>query len=260
MKRKGSFLKLLLFKTLSFEKYLYALSKFYFFSYKTGRLKNNPDYSYHYFLKNLINPGDTVVDIGANLGYYTCNFAKWVGAQGKVVSYEPVRPVMNVLKRNVAGRKNVTLKPYALGEETKRITLVNMTKTTTGYIASGSHFILEEKNVLDPDVETFDAEMKEASQELTSLGRIDFIKCDVEGYEVIILTNAIKILEQEKPLLLVESHGENRKKVLRMMTQLGYNGYILKDMKLLPYKELDDTHTDIVFIPTEKEGCIELYK
>ena len=97
MKRQGEFLKLVLFKSLSFENYIYTLSKFYFFSYDLGLLKKKPLYKYHYFLKSIIQKNDVVIDIGANLGYFSLYFSKWTGPEGVVYAVEAVETVRKVL-------------------------------------------------------------------------------------------------------------------------------------------------------------------
>src|SRR5689334_16415618 len=111
MKKK---IKAYLFRLLGEEKYLKLLNRGFFFMYRTGLLKSNKDYAYHYFAKQLIRPGDTVVDIGANLGYYTKLFSEWVGNNGKVIAIEPVPLYNRIIKWACSGRKNIELYPYAL--------------------------------------------------------------------------------------------------------------------------------------------------
>ena len=243
----GAFIKKLLFRFLSFENYLYVLSRFFFLSYDLGFLKSNPSYDYHYYLKQIIKPGDTVVDIGANMGYYSRNFSKWVGSNGEVHAYEPVRPIYNVLKRNLKGSNNIFIHPYALGEEEKKIKIGNDTFSSRGYIASGSNFVVDEKDHSQHE-NTFEAEMKIASKELGRLDSIDFIKCDVEGYEYYILSQIIDVLKQSYPTILLESHGENRDKVIELFTNLGYNGFLLIDGKLVALESTNDRHKDMLFI------------
>lgn len=59
----------------------------------------------------LIGEGDTVVDIGANVGHYTLLFSRLVGASGRVVAFEPIPTTFDLLASNVvsAGRDNATL-------------------------------------------------------------------------------------------------------------------------------------------------------
>jgi SAM-dependent methyltransferase len=117
MKRKGKSLRRFLYKNLSFEQYLWLLSQGYFFTFRTGLLKGNPLYKYPYFIPQLVETGDYVLDIGANLGYFTTLFARLVGPKGKVFAVEPVEPVLKVLGWNTRGYKNIEIVPFALGDE-----------------------------------------------------------------------------------------------------------------------------------------------
>jgi FkbM family methyltransferase len=259
MKRKGSIIKKLLFRILPFEQFLYVISQGYFLSYRMGRLKKNPAYDYHYFLKNIVRNGDTVVDIGANLGYYSRNLSEWVGQGGRVISYEPVKPVFNVLSKNVSKCKNVELRPFALGENESDIELGNMTKSAIGYIATGSHFVMEEGKSSSEELVTFTAKMKDARLEFKSIGKVDLIKCDVEGYEVKILSHLSKYIEKVQPIIFVESHGSNRSKVIKLLNRKSYKGYILKNQHLIELAQANDTFTDILFIPPHRIPDIQKY-
>ena len=88
----------LLYKSLSLENYLRILQKGYFLAYHLGLLKLSSKYTYHYFIKKLINKGDTIIDIGANLGYYSILFAQWTGRAGKVYAVEPVKIFNKILR------------------------------------------------------------------------------------------------------------------------------------------------------------------
>jgi FkbM family methyltransferase len=254
MKRPGNLMRLFLFKTLSFENYLYILSKIYFLSYNLGLLKKNPLYKYHYFLKSVIKPKYTVLDIGANLGYYSVYFSKWVGNEGVVYAVEPVEAVRNVLKKNVKNIKNIKIIPYALGESNKDIEIANVTRRYKGFIASGSNFVMDSSMpVTDENIDKFNAVMRKGSELFSALSRIDFIKCDVEGYETNIIPEMEVLLKKHEPLMLIETRREKRAFMLEYLQSIGFEGFILEHGKLIPATSMAErVEDDILFIPGKK--------
>ena len=67
-----------------------------------------------------IQPGDTVLDLGANIGYFTLLFAKLVGNNGIVFAFEPEPQNIALLTKNIKinNYKNVTLVPKAVSNTT----------------------------------------------------------------------------------------------------------------------------------------------
>ena len=246
--------KKILYKTLSFECYLSVLSKLYFISYKAGLLKNNPNIQYPYFLKNVIQKGDVIIDIGANLGYYACLFAEWTGKNGKVYAVEPVEPVRNVLRKNTRKFAWVEILPYALGTENKEIALGNDSLKSYGYVATGSHFVMDSAEAAEIPEITFKAEMRRGSELFGNLSKLDFIKCDVEGYEIVIIPEIQDIIKKHTPPLLLETGGENRTKILAVMQGMNYEAFVLKNQKLVPETGTDD----ILFIHRDKKSSFAL--
>jgi len=248
----GNSLRKFLYKHLSFEQYLKVLSGLYFFAYRTGMLKNHPPSQYPYFLKKIINKNDIVIDIGANMGYYTCLFARWVGKSGKVYAVEPVEPVRNVLVDNSKKYSQVELLPFALGKENKPIQLGNNTLKKKGFVASGSHFVIDVTNnpeaVENPEV-VFQVEMKKGSELFANLTQLDFIKCDVEGYEMVIIPEIKEIIAKFYPTILIETGGDNRLKITDLLIEMDYIAFVLENRKLRPLVPEDTA--DILFIHKE---------
>lgn len=223
------FLRILVTKLLGQTGYLKLLNIIFFLSYRLKLLKNNPTYKYHYFVKNIIKPGFTVVDIGANLGYYSVLYREWIGDKGKLISIEPIPLYNNILQWRLKKHSNVTILPYALGTEEKDITLVTPGKH--GYLHTGLPFVFDASKgeKLENYEFRFEAKMKRASQLLKDIPKIDYIKCDIEGYEKYVIPELKDIIIKHKPILQIETSGEPRKVVEDLLFELGYKKYEVQD-------------------------------
>ncbi|NDV77890.1 FkbM family methyltransferase [Dysgonomonas sp. 511] len=218
-----------LFRILSLENYLQLLQRSFFVMYKLGALKKNKEYEYHYFAKKLIKRGDVIVDIGANLGYYSILFSSWTGRSGKVYSVEPIELYNKVFNKKAKERKNIILYPYALGKEEKDIKLVSSPRV--GYLRTGLPHVYDSDRDGDINAQefTFDAQMKIPSRLFASLDRLDYIKCDIEGFEHVVLSDMESIINTHKPIVQVEVWKENEEPILNMFQRLCYKPYKLND-------------------------------
>lgn len=254
MIRPGQLVRTLLFRALSFEGYLFTISKIYFLSYNLGFLKKNPFYKYHYFLKSIVKSKDTVIDIGANMGYFSVYFSKWVGNEGTVFAVEPVEEVRNILVKNTRKIKNIKILPYALGEDNKDIEIVNISRQDRGFIATGSNFVMDSSMpVTDENIDKFNAVMRKGSELFSGLSKIDFIKCDVEGYEPKIIPEMEVLLKKHQPLMLIETRREKRVFMNNYLASIGYEGFVLENGKLIVSSSIAERQEDdILYIPKSK--------
>ena len=237
----------ILSRTLPLEGYLRAVSRLFFFWQRLGIGRYAPATEYVYHLPQLVRAGDTAVDIGANLGYYARTLSRLTGPAGRVYAVEPVPPILAVLRRNLRRCRNVEILPYALGTENKPITMANDSARETGYFGTGQNFVMEAG--AEADVE-FTAEMRRGSELFGHLTRIDFIKCDVEGYEVVIMEEMRPLLERFRPTVLIETGGENRDRIVALFTDLGYDAYTLHRGQEIPLRA--GSKKDIIFRPKKK--------
>ncbi len=253
----------LLYRALPLEHYLRVVSKLFFIVRRLGWGRRTPAMEYVHALTGIVKRGDVCIDAGANLGYYTRTLARLVGPQGKVYAVEPMPPVLAVLRRNVRRCANVEILPYALGETDGTVRMANDTVRTAGYFGTGRNVIKEavqgtaterqgrptEKRrpqPKNPAVQEYTAEMRRGSRLFAECERVDFIKCDVEGYELHILRDLRPLLERFHPQVLVETGGENRPQVVALFRELGYEGRTLERGRWTP---LDPRSAkDILFI------------
>lgn len=238
-----------LFEHLSLENYLRFLQRSYFLLYRTGMLRKNPEYAYHYFVKKLVRPGNTVIDIGANLGYYSLLFSEWVGSAGHVYAVEPIELYNRIFMERAARRRNITLLPYALGDEEKEVLLV--TSPRTGYLRTGLPHIYDagKDGRVEEQEFTFEARMKVPSELFASVKRVNYIKCDIEGFEYVVLSQMREMIGRDKPRLQVEVWKENAAPLYGMLLELGYRAYRLEEGRLAEIGRADDMgEGDILFI------------
>lgn len=239
----GKLLHRLLYRALSLEGYLRVVSRLFFLARALGIGRRGRALEYNYHLPQLLRRGDIAIDIGANLGYYTRPMADIVGAEGRVYAVEPVPVIFSVLERNVQGRRNVSLMNYALGEQDGTIEMANDSVAEAGYFGTGRNFISEGK--LSMQAIRFSAQMRRGSELFGALERVDFIKCDIEGYERVVIPQMRELIERHHPTVLIETDGETRREIIKIFTEMGYRAYMLLSGREV---ELDaESDKDIIF-------------
>ena len=232
----------LLYRILPLGGYLQTVSAMFFLSHRLGIGRHAPATEYTFHLDRLMRAGDLAIDIGANLGYYARLMSRIAGRNGHVYAVEPVAPIRRVLERNLSGCGNVDILPYALGAAEGEIRMGNATVRTGGYFGTGQNFVNDSGAAAAAQ---FSAQMRRGSELFAGLERLDFVKCDIEGYEVVVLTELRPLLERFRPTVLIETGGENRPQIVALFTTLGYAGFTLDRGREIPLTP--DTTKDIIF-------------
>ncbi len=257
-------IKKLLYRTLGINGYLAVLRKFFFLAYKSGILKNNPTFKWHYFVKKLVKPGYVVIDIGANLGYFSNTFCKATGSTGKVFSVEPVTPFRRQLTKQLSWAKNNTIYGFALGAENIDEIVLGIPQSVRelGYLRTGLPSILHGENEKADEKNTFASSLKKGSEVFADLEKIDYIKCDIEGYEWIVFQDMKEVFASKKPIIQAECWEQNFDEVLAFFIDLDYVTYKLNNGKLTALSDLPKEmwgNDDKLFVPKEKLGLIQEY-
>lgn len=229
------------------EKYLSLTSKIFFVFFKNGWLRKNPSYFTHYLVSNFLKPGYTVIDIGANLGYYTCLFAEKAGANGKVLAVEPIELYRKVLSQNSRQFKQITILPYALGEKEGMLIMGNPSSD------KHRHGLMRVLKDNEANGIVYEVPVKHPLNLFGNLEKIDYIKCDIEGYEVPVIPAMRPLLEKFRPLVQVETDGENKKTLMELFKGLGYKTFYAGPKMLKEYTNSQEVLPgDLIAIPEER--------
>ncbi len=173
-------------------------------------------------LGSMIAAGDSVGDIGANVGAYTRHLSSLVGPAGRVCAFEPVSANYDILQTVVTRGKlaNVQLFKLAVAAaiEEREIAIPELGGFTGYYWA---HFAKPGEHGEKVSVTTLD--------ELTrknALPRLDFIKCDVEGSEIEVLRGGRALLEAQRPAWLIEVSRDTSGDVFATLKGAGYRAFV----------------------------------
>jgi FkbM family methyltransferase len=192
------------------------------------------------FIKKEIRKGDVVVDIGANIGYYTLIFAKLVGPEGKVFAFEPDPVNFALLTKNIEtnGYKNV---------EPVRKAVSNRTGVSRLYLSKSSaadHRIYDSKDGRKSiEIETVSLDDYFKSYK----GKIDFIKMDIQGSEGAAIQGMPELLKNSRLKMIMEywpkaanKFGIDPESLLRLVSESGFKFFEL-DEKTKTLKPIEIT-------------------
>jgi FkbM family methyltransferase len=238
-------------------KYLSLLSRTYQVLYRTGLL--GAAYEDVYFLKKIIHPGDYCADIGAHLGYFTIELSRLAGENGKVYAVEPMTAFHTVLTRLVENKKarNVTLYQLALGGDAD---YVEMGIPQIGADRRFAHARIKQNNGHLQFVESERVKNERGDRLFLDLPRLDYIKCDVEGFEYAVFASMFRTLEVHRPTLLCEFW--DRDLLIRfseLLQPLGYRAYLLEKNRLFSvnvHAEGQIPPRNYYFIPRQREDRV----
>ena len=154
------------------------------------------------FFARQVRPGMTVIDVGANFGYYTLLFGALVGATGRVYAIEPNPAVVEKLRRSIALNglaTRTTILEAAAGAADGEATLyVPYGEPKNSTIVANAAGVAPASGTIH----------KVHQIKLDRLGatnaRVDLVKIDAEGAEQDILAGMEGILRRDKPCLVVE--------------------------------------------------------
>lgn len=200
-----------------------------------------------------------IFDVGANAGFYSLALARYFnGITG--VAFEPVPLTYSYLKRNfeINEVRGINALNIGLSDAPGQLSFaVAEDHSGASFIATKADEI--NSQLVKCDVTTID--------DFVAQSGIfpDFIKCDVEGAELLVFKGARNLLTNKKPVVFTEMLRKWAKKfdyhpndIIRYFSDLGYLCFVIRDEKLMSFNcvEDDTLDTNYIFLHSENHSSI----
>jgi FkbM family methyltransferase len=187
-------------------------------------------------LRKFIPGGTLVIDVGANIGFFTTRFADWTGPQGHVVAIEPDLENFGSLEQR--------LRQHGSIGRTTRLNAVAASQPGSLFLKRnevhpGDHKIATDgEGIKVAAVAIDDIVAEHASRD------VSMIKIDVQGAEMVVLAGARKVLQERSAALFIEvdekaltAFGTSSHALFAHLQSFGYSGYELgEDGSLTPFE------------------------
>lgn len=213
-----------------------------------------------WFIFQLLQDGDLILDIGAHIGWYSIQFAKRYN-NSIIHAFEPLPQTCSVLKKNLKlnNISNVEVHNFALG---------NVDKTEDFFYFTSGSAIASRRNLLEHSkvskikckVTTLDSIAKHLN-----LKKINFLKCDVEGSELDVINGGLQSISKFLPVIYIELfHGWCEKfgyvpnDVLALLNSMDYKCFKIHNKSFIQVEEINDTNTDFNFFFISHLNNLEL--
>ncbi len=220
-------------------KYAPHLHRWLYFLYK-----NWSDRHEIHILKRFAKANATVLDIGANIGFYARLLSKLFGASSIIYAFEPHPENCKRFLKNTRGISNIHLNPVALGSENghQALFLSDTLNVDHRLYKSASHA----RSISVPTC-TLDLWLKERQ-----INSIDFIKMDVQGFENNVLKGMELLLRgPKKPVILCElwpyglhEAGNSASAMIKHLEKYKYDLFLLINNKEMPLNSQSNFQLD----------------
>jgi len=183
----------------------FILARYPKFYEKILKLNKNSNIDKVLFL-NLVKNGDIVFDIGANVGYYTILFSHLVGKTGEVHAFEPVPQTFEILSKQIDNQKiynNVYLNNNAVSD-TNGIATMYMPGNDHRQASLKIHKLASWETA--KNIEAYECKVIKLDEYMQSkpLKKLDFVKLDVEGAELLALKGFSQSIAKYLPNIYLE--------------------------------------------------------
>jgi len=193
--------------------------------------KNKQDAFEIKLLEKYVQPGDVVLDIGANIGYYALILAKLVGNKGRVHCFEPDKKNFGHLENATLSSGNIQINNHAAGPKTEKLKIYTSKNLNVDHRTYRPEEFDEELEI--EAVSMDDYMMKKDPAEG---GRVDFIKMDIQGFEMQAIQGMQRILRKNHDIKIISEFwpyglkkaGSSLTEYFKFLTEQGFTCYLLE--------------------------------
>lgn len=195
-----------------------------------------------FIISSIVSKNNTVIDIGANIGWISLILAESVGSSGKVYSFEPSSKIFKYLKQISEKRKQIFPYQMAMSNENGEVSFTNEKHSDLSHISSNVT-----KNSETVECKTLDNFVLD--ENITS---INFIKVDVEGHDYQVLEGGLETLKSFNPFLMFEALSE--KELEKIINLLPIEYYIYNIVNQYPFSVINSFNmtNNYLAIPSSK--------
>jgi FkbM family methyltransferase len=191
---------------------------------------------------SILKPGNVVLDVGANIGAHTLHFAKRVAPDGRVYAFEPTDYAFGKLQRNLELnpqlKETVVASQLFLGvtdeDEVPAELYSSWPLLNSGEELHGTHLgaLKTTSGAKSTSLDAF--------CEKHGIAAVDFLKVDVDGHEIPVLQGATRVLNEMRPIILMELAPDG-------FAELGYDfGDLVTMIDLAGYRMTDAATSESV--------------
>jgi len=211
-------------------------------------------------LSALLSEGMTYVDVGANIGHHALIAASRVGDRGAIHAFEPTPATFDELRRNMSrnGCRNVSYNNCALGDYVgmAQFYLADLSETVANSLGRTVHVTDRQVSV---SVRTLDDYSVDAG-----IDRLDVLKVDVEGAELMVLRGAERTIRQFQPLIVLEfskhtvAFGYEAAELAQTLRNLQYELFTVGTMPLTLHAHSDELYYNVLAVPANRVTELEV--
>jgi len=197
----------------------------------------------------LLKDGQTIFDIGANVGWYSINFAKRFPGM-RIFAFEPIPSTFSYLQRNIALNQISSIQANNFGFSDNNGELVfHFHPEGSGSASSADLMGTGTAQKIHCKVRKLDEYVAQAG-----VTGIDFMKCDVEGAELFVLAGGVESIKRFKPMIFAEmlrkwaaKFNYHPNQIIELMAGMGYRCFVSRDNRLTELANMDDQTSETNF-------------